>query len=164
MIHFIKNNLHALIHFGSPSGRDSRQAFCDIYKGSILLALLGVFVCMWRNTITLLYVRNLLILSESACWMLLGVFELIILLSFICATMRRWQDLDIRIPQHESLRELVARPRFWQVLTTVEGSTQTNQHGPAPKENPKPLLDSTDLQEIVKKKLFTDDDGFEELK
>lgn len=164
MIRFIKNNLFALFHFCSPSGRDSRQRFCDIYKGSILLALLGVFLCVWRNTIAVLYVRDWLVISESACWVLLAIFEVFILLSFICASVRRWQDLDIRIPANESLLDIVKQPRFWQVLASAEGSAEPNQHGPAPKENPVALVSKEDLKEEPTKHLFVDLDGLEEIK
>ena len=164
MIHFIKNNVYALSHFCSPGGRDSRQTFCDVYKGCILLALLGIFVCTWRNTLAMLYLRDWLVISETACWVILAIYEVIILLTFVCATVRRWQDLDIRIPANESLRELLQRPRFWQVLATAEGSTHANQHGPAPKDNPEPLLSQEDLREDIKKQLFADVAGSEEIK
>ena len=164
MMHFIKNNLHALLHFCSPAGRDSRQAFCDIYKGSILLALFGIFICVWRNTIAMLYVREWLIISETACWVLLILFELIVLLSFICASVRRWQDLDIRIPAEESLYDLIKRPRFWEVLATEEGSNEKNKYGEAPAENPVPVIGEEDFKRDVHKKLFVDLDGFEEIK
>lgn len=164
MGHFVKNNIYALLHFCSPAGRDSRQMFCDIYKGSILLALAGVFICVWRNTIALLYVRDWLVISDTACWILLAIFEAIVCLSFVCATVRRWQDLDIRIPANESLRELIQRPRFWAVLASAEGSTEKNQYGPAPADNPKSLLAEGELPQDIHKKLFVDMDGIEELK
>lgn len=164
MIRFVKNNVYALLHFCSPAGRDSRQTFCDIYKGSILLTLLGVFVCVWRNTLALLYVRDWLVISETACWVLLAIFELVIILSFTCATVRRWQDLDIRIPANESLGKLIQRPRFWSVLATTEGSTEKNQYGPAPSDNPKSILTDEDIPANIRKKLFADLDGVEELK
>jgi len=164
MFRFVKNNLYALTHFASWSGRDSRQCFCDIYKGFILLALLGVFLCAWRNTLAILYIREYLIVSEMACWILTILFELVLVLAFACATIRRWQDLDIGIPKNESVLSLIQRPLFWQVLNSVEGSNNTNQYGPAPLENPVPLLSDSDLRESVKKQLFVDVDGFEELK
>lgn len=164
MIRFIKNNLFALFHFCSPSGRDSRQRFCDIYKGTILLALLGIFLCVWRNTIAVLYVRDWLVISEAACWILLAIFEAFILLSFICASVRRWQDLDIRIPANESIWGMIKEPRFWQVLASAEGSAEPNQHGPAPKENPVPLISKEDLKEDSSKQLFVNLDELEELK
>lgn len=164
MIRFIKNNIYALLHFCSPSGRDSRQTFCDIYKGSIILALAGVFVGVWRNTLALLYLRDWLVISDTACWILVVIFELVVLLSFVCATVRRWQDLDIRIPANESLSDLIRRPRFWAVLATAEGSTEKNQYGPAPADNPKSLLAEGELPQDVHKKLFVDMDGIEELK
>ncbi len=164
MLRFIKNNLHALLHFCSPSGRDSRQAFCDIYKGSILLALIGVFICMWRNTLAILYLREWLVLSDVACWIVVIVFELLIVLSFVCATIRRWQDLDIRMPHNESVRALIVRPRFWEVLATMEGSVEANHYGPAPKDNPTPLLDATDIREDVEKQLFVNLGGIEQIK
>lgn len=158
MIHFIKNNIYALFHFCSPSGRDSRQTFCDVYKGSLLLALLGVFIGVWRNTISMLYVREWLVLSETACWVLLAIFELVVLLSFISATVRRWQDLDIRIPPHESVRELVMRSRFWVILATIEGSSEENHYGPAPADTPKCLITEGELStaEELQKQLFVD--------
>lgn len=165
MIKFIKNNLYALFHCLSPAGRDSRRTFCDVYKGHFLLALLGVFVCVWRNTIALLYVRDWLALSEAACWTLLAIFEGIVLLSFICASVRRWQDLDIRIPANESVRELIQKPRFWAVLANTEGSTEPNQHGPAPADNPAALITDAEMpKDEVHKQLFVDLDGIEELK
>lgn len=164
MIRFIKNNIYALTHFCVWSGRDSRQAFCDIYKGFILLALLGVFLCAWRNTITVLYIREYLVISEMACWVLTIFFELFLLLAFICAVIRRWQDLDIKIPKNESVAELIQRPRFWQVLSTAEGSHEKNQYGPAPKENPVPLISEEDLKESVSKQLFVDMSDLEDIK
>lgn len=165
MTRFIKNNIYALLHFCSPSGRDSRQTFCDVYKGSIVLALAGVFICVWRNTIAMLFVRDWLVISELAYWVILVVFELIILLSFTCATIRRWQDLDIRIPNGESLSALISRPHFWAVLASAEGSTETNQYGPAPADNPKCLLEEGDVPaQEVHKQLFAGIDGVEELK
>lgn len=165
MIHFIKNNIYALFHFLSPSGRDSRQTFCDVYKGSILLVFVGIFVAVWRNTLSVLYLREWLALSETAWWIMLAIFEVVVLLSFICATVRRWQDLDIRMPANESVRELIQRARFWKVLSTVEGSTETNKHGPAPADNPKSLLTEGELpQEELQKQLFVDLGGIEEIK
>lgn len=164
MIRFIKNNIYALLHFCSPSGRDSRQTFCDIYKGTILLALVGVFICVWRNTLALLYLRDWLVISDTAYWILLIIFELFVLLSFTCATVRRWQDLDIRVPADETLWGVIKQPRFWQVLASAEGSTEKNQYGPAPADNPKSLLSEEDVPKEIHKKLFTDIDGIEELK
>ncbi len=164
MIRFIKNNLHALTHFCALSGRTSRQAFCDICKGFILLALSGVFLCAWRNTLAVLYVREFLVISEWACWILTILFELILVAAFVCATIRRWQDLDIRIPKNESVKQLVQRPRFWQVLSSVEGSNDANQYGPAPKDNPVPLISEEDLKEDVAKQLFVDISDFENIK
>ena len=164
MGHFIYNNLYALSHFLSPAGRDSRQRFCDVYKGFLVLALLGVFLCVWRNTIAVLYVREWLVISEMACWILVGLFELFLLLGFVCATVRRWQDLDIRIPAGVSCRNLIQNSNFWQILATEEGSNQDNQYGPAPKENPVPLISDQDIKEDVVKKILTDNIDFEELK
>ena len=164
MLRFIKNNIYALVHFCSWSGRDSRQTFCDIYKGFIVLALLGVFLCAWRNTLTVLYIREYLVISEAACWILTILFELFLVAAFVCATIRRWQDLDIRIPKNESVKELIQRPRFWQVLSTAEGSNDPNQYGPAPKDNPVPLLSEEDLRQSVTKELFVDVDGLEDIK
>ena len=104
MIHFIKNNIYALFHFLSPSGRDSRQTFCDVYKGSILLAFLGVFVAVWRNTLSVLYLREWLALSETAWWMMLAIFEVGVILSFICATVGGWNDVYILNPASELLQ------------------------------------------------------------
>lgn len=166
MIHFIKNNIYALCHFCSPDGRDSRRTFCDVYKGSILLALVGVFMGVWRNTIAVLYLRDWLVISETACWVLVAIFELLILLSFICATVRRWQDLDIRIPPHESVYGLIQRPRFWSVLSTVEGSTEENRYGPAPADNPKSLISDSELAtaEELQKELFVNLEGVGKIK
>lgn len=159
MKRFIKNNLHGLSHFCSPSGRDSRQTFCDIYKGFLLLALFGIFACAWRNTLAMLYLRDILVISEPACWILCILFELFLLLAFAMATLRRWQDLDIRIPQGDSFGELIKRPRFWQILASEEGSCEPNQHGPAPADNPVPLISEKDFKEEVLKKLFVDSDN-----
>ena len=164
MGHFICNNLYALSHFLSPAGRDSRQRFCDVYKGFLVLALLGIFLCVWRNTIAVLYLREWLVISEIACWVLVGLFELCLLIGFTCATVRRWQDLDIRIPAEVSCRELIQKSRFWHILSTEEGSNQSNQYGPAPKENPAPLISDKDIKEDVVKKILTDGIDFEELK
>ena len=122
MMRFLKNNFYALVHFCIPSGRDSRQRFCDVYKGILVLALFGVFVGVWRNTLALLYIREYLVLSENAWWVMVVLFELFLLLAFICASVRRWQDLDIHIPANESVLALVSQPRFWQVLANAEGS------------------------------------------
>ena len=164
MLRFIKNNLYALTHFCVWSGRDSRQAFCDIYKGFILLALAGIFLCTWRNTLAVLYIREYLVISETACWILTILLECFLGLAFICASIRRWQDLDIKIPKNESLAALIQRPRFWQVLSTVEGSNDPNTYGPAPKENPVPLISEEDLKESVSKQLFVDISDLENIK
>ena len=110
------------------------------------------------------FTRDWLVISDTACWILLAIFELVVCLSFVCATVRRWQDLDIRIPANESLRELIQRPRFWAVLASAEGSTEKNQYGPAPADNPKSLLAEGELSQDIHKKLFVDMDGIEELK
>lgn len=164
MKRFTKNVLHGLSHFCIPSGRDSRQTFCDIYKGFILLALFGVFVCVWRNTLAVMFVRDWLAISELGCWIMCGIFELFLLVAFTCAVMRRWQDLDIRIPKDDSFGELIQRPRFWKVLAREEGSSEKNQYGEAPADNPVPLVDEKDLKEALRKKLFIGLDEWEELK
>ena len=164
MKRFTKNVLHGLSHFCIPSGRDSRQTFCDIYKGFILLALFGIFFCAWRNTIAVMFVRDWLAITEFGCWVMCIIFELFLLLAFVCAVLRRWQDLDIRIPREESFKDLIKRPRFWEVLATEEGSRERNQHGPAPDDNPVPLISEADLKEAVRKKLFVGIDEWEELK
>ena len=93
------------------------------------------------------------------------MFELFLLLAFTTATLRRWQDLDIRIPKDDSFGELIKRARFWQVLMSEEGSAEPNQHGPAPTDNPVPLINDKDFKEEVRKKLFVDlDQGIEEIK
>lgn len=153
-----------MLHFGSLSGRDSCRTFRDVYKGCILLALLGVFLGAWRNTIAVLCIREWLVISDTACWVLVGIFELFVLLMFVSATVRRWQDLDIRIPLNESVWSLIQRARFWEVLANEEGSSEKNQYGPAPEDNPVPLLGPEDLKEQVKKKLFIDLDSVEEIK
>ena len=158
MIRFANNLLYGLVHFCSPSGRDSRQTYCDIYRGLIVLALLGICVCVWRNTLAVMYVREWLVISEFACWILVIVFEICLFLAFCCAVMRRWQDLDIRIPKDDSFQELIKRRRFYEVLATEEGSRERNQYGDAPKDNPVPLISEEDLKEAVRKKLFVDID------
>ena len=165
MMRFIKNNIHGLVYFWSPSGRDSRQTFCDIYKGFILLALFGIFACAWRNTLAMLYLRDIFVISEQACWILCIIYELFLLLAFATATLRRWQDLDIRIPKDDSFGELIKRARFWEVLMSEEGSDEPNEHGPAPADNPAPLISEADFKEEVRKKLFVDlDHDIEEIK
>ncbi len=164
MKRFTKNVLYGLSHFCSPGGRDSRQTFCDIYKGFILLALFGIFACVWRNTLAVMFVRDWLAITEFGCWTVCGVFELLLLLAFTCAVIRRWQDLDIRIPKEESIRQLIQRPRFWEVLATEEGSNQKNQYGEAPADNPAPLISEQDLKKAIRKKLFVHVDSFEEIK
>ena len=161
---FIKNVVHGLTHFGTPSGRDSRQTFCDIYKGFILLALFGIFTCACRNTIAVMFVREWFVISELGCWVICILFELVLLIAFSCAVLRRWQDLDIRIPKDDSFQELIKRPRFWQVLASEEGSTEANQYGEAPADNPVPLISEEDIKRQVRKKLFLDVDEWEELK
>lgn len=158
MLRFIRNVIHGLVNFGSPSGRDSRQTYCDIYRGLILLAVAGVFLCAWRNTLAVLYVREWLVISETACWVLVILFELWLFLAFASAVMRRWQDLDIRIPKDDSFKELIKRRRFYEVLAHEEGSQEHNQYGDAPKDNPAPLISEEDLKEAVRKKLFVDID------
>ena len=164
MKRFTKNVLYGLAHFCVPSGRDSRQTFCDIYKGFILLALLGVFLCAWRNTLAVMFVRDWLAISEFGCWVICIIFELFLLVAFASAVMRRWQDLDIRIPKDDSFQELIKRPRFWEVLASEEGSREKNQYGDAPADNPVPLISEEDLKEAVRKKLFVDVNEWEELK
>ncbi len=165
MTRFIKNTLHGLLYFWSPGGRDSRQTFCDIYKGFLLLALFGIFACAWRNTLAMLYLRDIFVISEQACWVLCILFELFLLCAFATATLRRWQDLDIRIPRDDSLGELIKRARFWEVLASEEGSAEPNQYGPAPTDNPIPLISEADLKEEVRKKLFVDlEHDIEEIK
>ena len=158
MKRFTKNVLHGLSHFCIPSGRDSRQTFCDIYKGFILLALFFIFVCVWRNTLAVVFVRDWLAITEFGCWVICIICELFLLLAFACAVLRRWQDLDIRIPKDDSFQELIKRPRFWQVLASEEGSPEKNQYGQAPADNPVPLIGEEDLKEAVRKKLFVDVD------
>ncbi len=164
MKRFTKNVLYGLAHFCVPSGRDSRQTFCDIYKGFILLALLGVFLCAWRNTLAVMFVRDWLAISEFGCWVICIIFELFLLVAFASAVMRRWQDLDIRIPKDDSFQELIKRPRFWEVLASEEGSREKNRYGDAPADNPVPLISEEDLKEAVRKKLFVDVNEWEELK
>ena len=164
MKRFIKNVLHGLSHFCTSNGRDSRQTFCDIYKGFILLALFFIFVCVWRNTLAVMFVRDWLAISEFACWVICGIFELFLLLAFACAVIRRWQDLDIRIPKDNSFGELIKRPRFWEVLASEEGSREKNQYGEAPADNPVPLVSEKDIKEAVRRKLFVGMDDWEELK
>ena len=112
----------------------------------------------------MLYVRDWLVISEAACWVLLGLYELVLCLGFICATVRRWQDLDIRIPQGNSWTDIVKKTRFWEILATEEGSNQPNQYGPAPEENPAPLVSAGEVKEDVVKQIFSDGIDFEELK
>lgn len=163
MARFINNVLYGLFHFYSPSGRDSRQTYCDIYRGFIVLALAGICLCVWRNTIAVMYVRDWLVISEQACWIIVILFELWLGVGFASAVMRRWQDLDIRIPKDDSFQELIQRRRFYEVLAHEEGSRERNQYGPAPKDNPVPLISEEDLKEAVRKKLFVDID-IQELK
>lgn len=164
MLRFTKNTLHGLFHL-TPGGRDSRQTFCDIYKGFILLALFGIFACTWRNTLAVLYVRDWLLISELGCWILCILFELWLAAAFGCAVMRRWQDLDIRIPKDDSFEELIKRSRFWEVLATEEGSREKNKYGDAPADNPVPIISESDLKKAVRKKLFVDlDQEIEEIK
>ena len=164
MTRFLKNNLHGLINFWNPDGRDSRQTFCDIYKGFLLLALFGIFACVWRNTLVGLYLRDVFVISELTCWILCILFEILLICAFACATLRRWKDLDIRIPKDDSFEELIKRARFWEVLATEEGSREKNQYGDAPEDNPVPLVSEEDMRKEVRKKLFVDMDGVEELK
>lgn len=165
MGHFIKSNFHALLYGFSSSGRDSRRTFCDICEGFILLALAGIFLCAWRNTLAILLIRDWLVISEEACWVLCFLFEAFLIVAFINAVIRRWQDLDIRIPKEESVRDLVQRARFWEVLTREEGSSEKNQYGPAPADNPAPLVNEEDLKAALRKKLFVDvDSDIEQIK
>lgn len=163
MTRFIKNVLYGLVHFYSPAGRDSRQTYCDIYRGLIVLGLAGICFCVWRNTLAVMFVRQWLVISEGACWALTILFELWLLVAYAAAAVRRWQDLDIRIPPEESVRSLITRSRFYEVLAHEEGSRERNQYGEAPKENPVPLVSEKDLKEAVRKKLFADTD-FERIK
>ena len=163
MLRFVNNVLYGLLHFYSPSGRDSRQTYCDIYRGFILLALAGICFCVWRNALAVVFVREWLAISESACWVLTILFEMWLLIAFAAAVMRRWQDLDIRIPKGDSFGELIKRPRFYEVLAHEEGSNEKNRYGEAPKDNPAPLVSEEDLKEVVRKKLFVEID-VEELK
>ncbi len=156
MKRFIKNNLYGLSRFHSSSGRDSRQTFCDITKGFIFLAVVAFLLCFLRNTPFLKGILDFFVLSGFACVVLCILFELFLLVSFACAATRRWQDLDIRIPQEEDVRELICRRRFWEVLLQEEGSRETNQYGPAPKDNPVSLVSEEDMREVVRKKLFVE--------
>ncbi len=164
MSRFIHNVLHGLAYSFSPSGRDSRQTYCDIYRGFIVLALAGICFCVWRNTLAVLYVRRWLVISEGACWILALLFEFWLLIAYASAVMRRWQDLDIRIPKEDSFKELIKRRRFYEVLATEEGSREKNQYGDAPEDNPVPLISEEDLKEAIRKKLFVDIDDYEEIK
>ena len=158
MLRFIKNVLYGLLHFGSFSGRDSRQTYCDIYRGFIVLALAGICFCMWRNTLAVMYVREWLVISEKACWVVTILFELWLLMGFCAAVVRRWQDLDINIPQGDSFSELIKRPRFYEVLANEEGSRERNKHGDAPDDNPTPVICEDDFKKLLSNQLFVDTD------
>ncbi len=95
-------------------------------------------------------------LSEPACWIVAGMWIVWLFAAYCCAVLRRWQDLDIRIPKGESFRNLLTRPRFYEVLSQEEGSCEANQYGPAPKENPPALINEEDLKATIRKKLFVD--------
>ena len=150
MIRFVKNVGYGLFHFCVLSGRDSRQTFCDIYKGLLLLAFLGVFVALWRNTLAILYLRDFFAISDTAYWILLALFEVFLLVAFLSAVVRRWQDLDIRIPKDQSVMDLISHPRFWQVLVHEEGSLQRNLHGESPKDTPVPIISDRDLPDMAR--------------
>ena len=168
MIQFIKNVLYGLFHFYSPFGRDSRQTFCDIVKGFVLLSLFGIFVCTWRSTLAAMSILDWFALNEQSCWLLCILFELVLLSGFVCSTVRRWQDLGIRIPKNDSLWELIHRARFWEVLSSEEGSREKNEYGDAPEENPVPLVNEYDLKNAITRRLFCDngeeEETFKELK
>lgn len=164
MKRFTKNVLYGLFHFYSPEGRDSRQTFCDICKGFFLLALFGMFLSTWRNTLAVMSVLDFLAITPYGCWVLCIIFELMLLAGFACATIRRWQDLGIQIPKNDSVTALIQRPRFWEVLLSEEGSREKNEHGEAPEDNPIPLISEHDLKNAIRKKLFSDVDDWQELK
>ncbi len=163
MKRFVCNVVYGLLHFWTTSGRDSRQTYCDIYRGFIVLALAGICFCMWRNTLAVMFVRQWLVISEGACWVITALFEIWLLAAYAAAVMRRWQDLDIQIPKGDSFKDLIQRPRFYEVLAHEEGSCEKNKFGPAPKDNPVPLISEDDLKKVISKKLFVDLD-YEQLK
>lgn len=156
--------MYGITHCLTTDGRDSRCTYRDIYRGFFVLALAGVCICLWRNKLAVMFVRDWLAISDTACWVLCGLFELVLILAFACAAARRWHDLDIKIPSGESISSLVMNPRFWQVLAQEEGGQEKNQYGPAPAENPAPLLDAGEVQESVRRKLFAEVDGIDEIK
>ena len=156
MKHFIKNFLYGLFHALSTNGRDSRQAYCDIFRGTILFIVLTVILISWRTGPVYIFLQEWLMLSEPMCWVVSILWILWLFAAYCCAVMRRWQDLDIRIPKGESFSNLLTRYRFYEVLATEEGACEPNQYGPAPKENPPSLINEEDLKEAVRKKLFVD--------
>ena len=164
MKRFIKNVLYGLLHFCSSSGRDSRQTYCDIYRGFLLLVVLGTVCMLWADGPVRKFVQEWLLLSNMACWCIFIVFLGVLLLAYVNAVLRRWQDLDIRIPKGDSFDELIKRARFYEVLAQEEGSHEKNQYGPAPKENPLPLISEEDMRKLVRKRLFADLDGIENIK
>ena len=167
MLRFIKNVLYGLLFFCVLRGRDSRQTFCDIFKGFLLLALLGVVACFLRNSLAIMSVRNFFAINDLGCWVLCIFFEMFLLTGFACATVRRWQDLGIDIPKDDSVMDLIQRPVFWEILSGEDGSREKNQHGEAPEDNPIPLISEQDLKNAIRKKLFSGDpqqDNWKELK
>ena len=164
MFRFIKNNLYGITHCLSTDGRDSRRTYCDIRSGLMMLVLAGVCFCIWRNALGVMFLREFLAISDTACWVLCGMFGLWLIVTFACAAARRWHDLDIKIPRGESVWSLIPRLRFWQVLSHEEGGQEKNQYGPAPADNPAPLVDSKDVQEAIRSKLFAELDDIEEIK
>ncbi len=156
MLHMTKNVCYGLCHCVSSNGRDSRRTYCDIAKGvSILIIFSGIFMC-WKEGPVWRFLTQWLLLSNTLCWILFAVWMILLVLTYVCSVMRRWQDLDIRIPKGESFANLLKRPRFYEVLATEEGSHEANHYGPAPAENPLPLISEKDLREAICKKLFVD--------
>ena len=164
MLRFCRNLLHALLYSFSTDGRTSRQAFCDVSKGIGFLAVAAFLICVWRNTVAVMYVRDWLIISEVACWCLLILFEGFLISAMLTTAIRRWQDLDIIMPKDQTMVDLFKKGRFWEIISTTDGSNETNRFGPAPKENPVPPISEADMKESIRKQLFVDIHGIEEIK
>lgn len=156
MKRFSKNLLYGFFHAFSTNGRDSRQTYCDISKALLVLGLISLVLMLWSTGPVYTLLKEWLLLSQTVCRILLGVWLLFLGVTLMCAIMRRWQDLDIRIPPGDSFFNLLMRPRFYEVLSTEEGSRETNKYGPAPKDNPIPIIDEADFKKAIRKKLFVD--------
>ncbi len=162
MMRFIKNTCYGFLHFAAPGGRDSRQTFCDICRACTLLALADLMCWLWRDTVLIADLLDWLVISPKTGGILCLFFALYLFLVFMSAVMRRWQDLDIRLPKGETFRQLLHRSKFWEILVSAEGSREPNQFGDAPADTPPSLLSEKDMKEAIRKELFLDD--IEELK